>query len=106
MNAIIGLTIFSCGLALVSLIRKLHRHVRNILSTHEPDPEIRITYYCTKKPPGTGTLPFYGQVFAVDYNERRYVEDIDRMAYGEAVYNRELSHEIMSIFGLIREPQE
>ena len=106
MNVIIGLAIFGCCFALIALGRKLCRKIRAIFTMPEPAPDVRVTYYCTKRPPDVGMLPFYGHLFSVDYGERKYVSEIDRMAYGEAIYNRELTHEIMSTFGLIREPQE
>lgn len=76
------------------------------IKTIQEKPHVRVKYYCTKRPPDVGMLPLYGHLFSVDYGERKYVGEIDRMAYGEAIYNRELTHENMSIFGLIREPQE
>lgn len=70
------------------------------------EPEIRARYYCTKYPPYIGYVPFIGMVESEDYCERRYIAEIDRMAYGQVVYNRELSCSEIRAYGLIHEPVE
>lgn len=70
------------------------------------EPEIRACYYCTKYPPHIGYVPFIGMVESEDYCERRYIAEIDRMAYGQVVYNRELSCSEIRAYGLIHEPVE
>lgn len=79
---------------------------RKYFNVPEEKPETRCTYYCIKYPPDIGLVPFYGMVESIDYGERRYIPDIDRMAWGRVVYNRELGYHEMSDFGLISEPKE
>ena len=70
------------------------------------EPEIRAVYYCIKNPPCIGCVPFFGMIESVDYGEKRYIAEIDRMAWGRVIYNRELGYHEVSDFGLIHEPRE
>lgn len=70
------------------------------------EPEIRARYYCTKYPPDICYVPFVGLIESEGYGERRYIAEIDRMAWGCVVYNRELSYSEIRAYGLIREPVE
>lgn len=70
------------------------------------EPEIRACYYCTKYPPNIGYVPFIGMIESADYGERRYIPEIDRMAWGRVVYNRELAYSEIRAYGLISEPKE
>ena len=68
--------------------------------------KVRVKYYCMHDHPSCTNVPFFGLAYVDGYGERRYVPEIDRMAYGVAIYNRELSHHEMSTYGLIHEPVE
>lgn len=70
------------------------------------EPEIRACYYCTRYPPDIGYVPFVGMIESTDYGERRYIPEIDLMAWGRVVYNRELSYSEVRAYGLISEPKD
>lgn len=76
------------------------------IKTMQEKPHVRVKYYCTKYPPYIGYMPYIGMVESEDYCERRYIAEIDRMAYGHVVYNRELRCSEIRDYGLIHEPVE
>lgn len=66
-----------------------------------------IRYYCIVRPPMLGGLPFRRSSLRFEaFDERLYIPEIDRMAWGWVVYTRELTPVEISKFGLIREPRE
>lgn len=64
-------------------------------------------YYCIMRPPMIGGIP-NSQVLidAMAFEERRYIPEIDRMAWGWVQYERELMLDEVTDFELIREPRE
>lgn len=62
-------------------------------------------YYCIMRPPKNDWLP-HTILEEESFEERRYIPDIDRMAWGWVVYTRELTPQEISDYGLIREPRE
>ena len=70
------------------------------------NPDIRVTYYCRNRPPMPNAVPHDGLVEIECYGERIYVHDIDNMAWGVAVYNRELAPWEVMRYELIREPRK
>lgn len=65
----------------------------------------RYRYYCIMRPPAPGTIPA-GVREVEDYGERRYIPEIDRMAWGWVEYDRELTHAEIRGYELIRAPRE
>lgn len=64
-------------------------------------------YYCVMRPPMIGGIPNYQ--FLVDasaFDERRYVPEIDRMAWGWVEYEEELTPEEIADYELIMQPRE
>ena len=100
----VALLIVACIIA--GLIAYRTHILRRYFSVPEEEPDIRACYYCTKYPPDIGYVPFAGMIESADYGERRYIPDIDRMAWGRVVYNRELSHYEIRAYGLISEPKD
>lgn len=64
-------------------------------------------YYCIMRPPMLGGLP-YGRVLmeAEGFGERRYVPEIDRMAWGWVEYAEPLTPMEISEYELISAPRE
>jgi hypothetical protein len=62
-------------------------------------------YYCITRPPAPGAIPA-GAVDVHFFDERRYVPEIDRMAWGWAVYAEPLSGDDIHDYELIRRPVE
>lgn len=62
-------------------------------------------YYCTARPPAPGAIPA-GAVEVHAFKERRYIPEIDRMAWGWARYVEPLSGDVIHNYELIREPVE
>lgn len=65
-------------------------------------------YYCTKYPPviGTLTLPAVPLQDVDRSPRRRYVPEIDRMAWGWVEYAEALPPEEAAKYGLVMEPQD
>lgn len=82
------------------------RHISREYFNVSEEPEIRTCYYCTKYPPDIGYVPFVGMIESADYGERRYIPEIDRMAWGRVVYNRELNYSEIRAYGLVSEPRD
>lgn len=61
-------------------------------------------YYCTHQLPEPGTIPG-GALHIHCYDERRYISQIDRMAWGIVAYGRELAPSEISAYRLISEPR-
>lgn len=66
-------------------------------------PETRHTYYC-RRPICPGMRPSEGLIAEEEYPERRYVFEIDAMAWGKVVYSRPLAPWEITRYGLISEP--
>lgn len=62
-------------------------------------------YYCVMRPPAPGATP-YGPRHTCEYNERRYIPEIDRMAYGWLEYKNPLSMAEVAEYELIAAPME
>ena len=62
-------------------------------------------YYCIMRPPMPGAIP-KGAMEVRTYRERRYVPEIDRMAWGYVIYTRELCTAEIHEYELIAEPVE
>ena len=63
-------------------------------------------YYCIMRPPMIGGIPFGHILQDRTFTERRYVPEIDRMAWGWVQYDEELTLEEVVDYELIREPRE
>lgn len=65
-------------------------------------------YYCLMRPPMIGGLPIDTALIveAEVFEERRYVPEIDRMAWGWVVYNRPLTPKDIADYELISAPRE
>lgn len=64
-------------------------------------------YYCIMRPPMIGGIP--NSKLLVDakaFTERRYVPEIDRMAWGWIEYEEELTLEEVADYELIMKPRE
>lgn len=61
-------------------------------------------YYCIMRPPAPGAIP-KGAVEVNSYADRRYVPEIDRMAWGWAEYPGELALAEVAACEMIREPR-
>lgn len=62
-------------------------------------------YYCIMRPPAPGAIP-KNAVEIRCYAKRRYVPEIDRMAWGWVQYDEELTLDEVADYELIREPRE
>lgn len=64
-------------------------------------------YYCIMRPPMIGGIPF-GHILqdARAFTERRYVPEIERMAWGWVEYEEELTPDEIADYELVREPRE
>lgn len=63
-------------------------------------------YYCIMRPPMPGGVPHPGLLGAEVFTERRYVPEIDRLAWGWVEYVRELTPAEVSEYELIAHPRE
>lgn len=62
-------------------------------------------YYCIMRPPAPGAIP--REVQAVhQFDDRRFVPEIDRMAWGWVRYAQELTSKEIADYELIRAPRE
>ena len=66
-----------------------------------------IRYYCIVCPPMIGGWPF-GRILqnAETFGGRRYIPEIDRMAWGWVEFSEELTPADVAEYGLIRKPRE
>lgn len=64
------------------------------------------TYYCKTKRPQLGHVPALGLLYIESFPDRRYVAEIDRMAYGRLVYTRELTPHEITVWELTMKPRE
>lgn len=62
-------------------------------------------YYCIMRPPAPGAIPT-GAHKIVIYDERMYVPEIDRMAWGWVEYAEPLTPAEISEYELISAPRE
>lgn len=67
-----------------------------------------IRYYCIKRPPAPGTVPHIeGDPWeGRSFQTRRYIPEIDRMAWGWIECREELTPKEIADYGLIRQPRE
>lgn len=64
-------------------------------------------YYCIMRPAAPGTVPRPSEVVNFKhFSERRYVAEIDRMAWGWVEYETPLTPMEISEYELISEPRE
>lgn len=64
-------------------------------------------YYCIMRPPMIGGVPDSSALqYAMCFEERRYIPEIDRMAWGWVEYDRELSYEEIHAYELIAHPHD
>lgn len=65
----------------------------------------RYRYYCIMRPPMIGGIP-HSRILqdAMCYEERCYIPEIDRMAWGWLEYDQELSYEEIHDYELIAAP--
>lgn len=62
-------------------------------------------YYCIMRPPTPGAIPA-GALNICCYEDRRYVPEIDRMAWGWVEYDHELAPADIYEYELISQPRE
>ena len=63
-------------------------------------------YFCPMRPPMLGSVPKDGLLYVGGFTERQYVRAIDCMAWGWAVYKRELTPREIYDYELIMKPRE
>lgn len=64
-------------------------------------------YYCIMRPPAPGAISASGTIRTIEiFDERRYIPEIDRMAWGWVRYAQELTPNEVYDYELIREPRE
>lgn len=61
-------------------------------------------YFTILRPVSIGTFPKEGFVDFVNYDNRRYVPEIDHNAWGYLLYDRELSEEEMHDYDFMSMP--
>lgn len=61
-------------------------------------------YFSVLRPVSIGTFPKKGFVDFVNYDNRRYVPEIDHNAWGYLLYDRELSEEEMHDYDFMSMP--
>ena len=64
------------------------------------------TYYSPMRPPTLGAVPKEGLLYVETFKERKYVHAIHRLAWGYAVYDRELAPQEIADHELIMHPRE
>lgn len=62
-------------------------------------------YYCVMRPPAPGAIP-YGPRYTCEFTERRYIPEIERMAWGWLGYDSPLSMTEVAEYELIAAPRE
>lgn len=66
----------------------------------------RYRYYCIMRPPMIGGIPIGGLLLeAKAFDERHYIPEIDRMAWGWLEYDRELAPGEVYEYELIAAPR-
>ena len=65
----------------------------------------RYIYFCMKHSPQREKLPQDGLIAFVDHGERRYIQRIDDLAWGLAIYKRELMPWEIARHGLRANPR-
>lgn len=61
-------------------------------------------YFCPMRPPTLGAVPKDGLCYVEPFRVRKYVKCIGRLAWGYAVYNRELTADEVAEYELIAAP--
>lgn len=59
------------------------------------------SYYSTQRPISIGTYPKWGLIEFENYDERTYIEDIGKEAWGQLIYDRKLSPEELCDYELV-----
>lgn len=62
-------------------------------------------YFCPMRPPTLGAVPKDGLCYVEPFWVRKYVKCIGRLAWGYAVYNRELTADEVAEYELIAAPE-
>lgn len=62
-------------------------------------------YFCPMRPPTLGAVPKEGLQYVEPFRVRKYVKCIGRLAWGYAVYNRELTADEVAEYELIPAPE-
>ena len=62
-------------------------------------------YYCPMRPPTLGAVPKEGLYYVEAFRARKYVKCIGRLAWGYAVYNRELTADEVAGYELVAAPK-
>ena len=62
-------------------------------------------YYCIMRPPAPGAIP-RGAALTNAYEERQYIPEIDRMAWGWVEYMNPLTPAEIADYELMAEPNE
>lgn len=62
-------------------------------------------YYCTMRPPTPGAIPA-GAVEVCSFDDRQYIPEVDRMAWGWAEYTEPLPYAVVHDYELTRGPVE
>ena len=63
-------------------------------------------YFCPMRPPTLGAVPKEGLYYVEAFRARKFVNSIERLAWGYAVYNRELTADEVAEYELIAVPEE
>ncbi len=66
----------------------------------------KFRYYCVARPPAVGAIPRGWVVDCDVFDERRYIPEIDRMAWGWVEYEFPLSMKEVADYELISAPLE
>lgn len=61
-------------------------------------------YFCTMRPPTIGAVPKDGLLYVESFKAQKFVRCIKRLAWGYAVYTRELTTEEIADYELIPAP--
>lgn len=64
------------------------------------------TYYCPMRPPTLGAVPKEGLQYIESFTRRKFVNDIMGLAWGYAVYNRQLAEDEIEQYELIEKQKE
>lgn len=62
-------------------------------------------YYCIMRPPAPGAIP-KGALKVKEYSDRKYIAEIDRMAWGWVEYGEALSCDDVHKYELVAEPRD
>ena len=63
-------------------------------------------YFCPNRPPQLGAVPKDGLQYVESWTRRKFVYGINTLAWGYAVYNRELTEDEIMDYELLLAPKE